>query len=142
MTQSRLLDDQVKVIKLDPVEGHPCVLTKVSMPHMFSKRSMLTTHYSSKETDYPLETMGSCWGNQKLLLQYRKEIDDDVSAFIHLNYIKAWQDENNPNVCQWLSLFCIDMKGILSADDQSNFNNKAFHNQAEFLIKKILQVGR
>ena len=101
MMSGKAYDDHVKVIKQNPSEGFPVVLTRVTMPHMYSHRSILTTHYSSKDNDVPFETMSSSWGNDKIASQLmsKKEHQEDVFSFMHLNYIKAWIDTENPNVC-------------------------------------------
>ena len=138
----KALDDSIKVTKLDPVEGFPCVLTRTATPHMYARRSVITTHYtSSKESERPFESLNSSWDNQRLLQTYKREIEDDVVAFMHLNYIKMWIDPENPKVCNWVSVFCFDLKGMLANDDTKEIFEKGFNDHAASLINTIKILG-
>ena len=93
------------------------MLTRVGMPHMYSKRSILTTHYSSPPNEQVFETLSSSWGNKDLLSKVAKDVEDDVIGFMHINYVKLEMSKDNPNICKWTSVFCFDMRGMICDDD-------------------------
>ena len=88
VTNGKAFDVHINVSRQEPIEGFPLIFTRVTMPHMYSHRLILTAHYTS-DSNEPFETMSSSWGNDKHPILQKPEYKEDVTAFMHLNYIRA-----------------------------------------------------